>query len=81
MVRKSPRLQLYDQYRLLNTDETARLLHVSRSLIYRLIRHGQLPVVRLGGALRFRPQDVEALIERTQARRARRRPRPKKGSA
>jgi excisionase family DNA binding protein len=33
--------------------EAAALLHVSRYTIYRLIRSGQLPAVRVGGQLRL----------------------------
>ncbi len=47
---------------LLTLLEAARRLHISRSFMYELIRKGVLPVVRIGGVLRFRPEDVEALI-------------------
>jgi excisionase family DNA binding protein len=50
--------------RLLTVLEVARILHVSRSLIYWLIERGDLPTVRIRRALRFRPEDVQAYIHR-----------------
>lgn len=46
---------------LLTIEEAARKLHVSRSLVYKLMREGHLQAVHIGSALRFRPEDVEAL--------------------
>jgi excisionase family DNA binding protein len=47
---------------LLNVEQAARKLSVSRSLVYKLVQTGALPVVRIGDTVRFRPEDVEALI-------------------
>ncbi len=47
---------------LLTVGEAARRLHISRSFVYELVHRGLLPIVRIGRALRFRPEDVEALI-------------------
>jgi excisionase family DNA binding protein len=48
--------------------EAARFLAVSVGSIERLMRHG-LPYVRLGGLVRFRPEDLSAFIEsRTRVR-------------
>lgn len=44
--------------RLLTADEVARTLHLSRSFLYKLIRRGDLPSLRLRGALRIRSSDV-----------------------
>ena len=52
---------------LLNANEVAKRLGVSRSLVYQLINSGDLPVVRIRHALRFRPEDVEALEGRRKA--------------
>jgi excisionase family DNA binding protein len=42
--------------------EAARFLAVSVGSIERLMRHG-LPYVRLGGLVRFRPEDLTAFVE------------------
>ena len=47
---------------LLTVPEAARRLHISRSLMYELVRRGLLPIVHIGRAMRIRPEDVEALI-------------------
>ena len=58
--------------RLLTLPELAHLLHVSRALIYSLIRSGDLPTVHIGHALRFRWDDVQAYIrQRAEVRSAR----------
>ncbi len=48
--------------RLLTADEVARILHVSRSTIYGLIRRGDLPFIRVRTMKRFRLPDVERFI-------------------
>jgi excisionase family DNA binding protein len=49
---------------LLTSTEAARLLRVSKSTIARYVRLGQLRAYRLpSGYLRFRREDVEALLE------------------
>ena len=47
---------------LLTVPEVAALLRLSPRSIRRLIDDGRLPIVRLGRAIRIRPQDVEALV-------------------
>ena len=54
---------------LLNRDQVAACLGASVSTVIRLERRGVLPHVKLGRLVRFRPVDVEALIERAHARR------------
>ena len=70
MAGKEPDVEPFDPNRLLNAREAARILHVSRSLIYWLIEHGDLPTVRIRRALRFRFQDIQAYIETTALRQA-----------
>ncbi|HEX8993252.1 MAG TPA: helix-turn-helix domain-containing protein, partial [Anaerolineales bacterium] len=65
MAGKESDVEPLDPNRLLNAREAARILHVSRSLIYWLIAHGDLPTVRIRRALRFRFQDIQAYIETT----------------
>ena len=48
---------------LLTTQEVAEALSVSKSKVRLLIADGTLPTVRIGKALRFTADDVNALIE------------------
>lgn len=48
--------------RLLRLTEVIDLTRVSRTTILALVRRGDLPVVRIGRALRFRRSDVAALM-------------------
>lgn len=47
----------------LKASEVARLLNVSRSLVYRLIRLGELRSVHIAGARRVRRSDLQAYIK------------------
>jgi excisionase family DNA binding protein len=49
---------------LLTSRQVAGILSVSRPTVYRLVAVGELPVVKIGAATRFRPRDVDALVER-----------------
>jgi excisionase family DNA binding protein len=49
---------------LLTVNDLAAILRVSRSTVYLLVRDGLLHPVRLGGSIRFLPEDVESYIER-----------------
>jgi excisionase family DNA binding protein len=44
-------------------------LNIGRSLAYRLIESGALPVVRIGRALRVRRSDLDAYVEANLIRR------------
>ncbi|HML44657.1 MAG TPA: helix-turn-helix domain-containing protein [Hyphomicrobium zavarzinii] len=46
---------------LVDVNEAATLLSVSRSTIYKLIKTGELPVKKIGRAARLRRADVLAL--------------------
>jgi len=48
---------------LLRKREVVQLLGISPRSLDRLIARGQLHRVRLGGSVRFRPQDVRELVE------------------
>ena len=50
------------QQQLLKSDEVARILHVSRSFAYLLMKRGDIPTVHLGNAVRVRPEDLERYI-------------------
>jgi excisionase family DNA binding protein len=53
-----------DTATLLTTAEAARLLRVHPRTVQRLVERGELRAVHLGGAVRFDPHDVGALVER-----------------
>jgi excisionase family DNA binding protein len=48
----------------LSINEAARVLGVQRSTIYRLLRTGEIEAVRVGKRKRFRPEDLDAYLER-----------------
>ena len=54
-----------DPGRLLRPQEAADRLTVSLSTLRRLIKVGRLPVVRVGHAIRIRPQDLEVFAKPT----------------
>lgn len=47
---------------LLRPEEVARILSCSRAAVYALKDAGKLPYCKIGGMIRFRPEDVQALI-------------------
>jgi excisionase family DNA binding protein len=49
---------------LLTQKDVAARLNVTTRTVRNLQRNGWLPVVHLGAAVRYRPEDVEALIDR-----------------
>ncbi len=48
---------------LFTAREVQELLHISRSLFYKLVSTGAIPVVRLGGAVRVSRAALERLTE------------------
>lgn len=55
---------------LLSVDETAALLRLSPRHLRRLIARGELPVVRIGRAVRVQPVDLRAFIQSGQQKTA-----------
>lgn len=49
--------------RLLRAREVAKILNVSQALAYRLMQMGEIPCVRIGTAVRVRPEDLDDYIE------------------
>lgn len=49
--------------RLLRANEVAKILNVSLALAYRLMQTGDIPCVRIGTAVRVRPEDLNGYIE------------------
>ena len=54
IVRREP----FTEARLLTVNEVADLLRVSRMTVYRLIKHGEMPALRVGRNYRLREEDV-----------------------
>jgi excisionase family DNA binding protein len=52
----------------LSLNEVARVLGVDRSTVYGLLRTGELEAVRVGKRKKFRPEDLEAYLERGRER-------------
>ena len=50
------------KHRLLDFDEVAEFLNVSRPTLYRLIRSGRLRSYKVGGRWKFRPEEIEAFL-------------------
>ena len=50
---------------LLNVEELAELLRVSKTSIYRLVERRQIPFHRLPRGLRFNRQDIQAFLDKT----------------
>ena len=48
---------------LLTVPEACRYLSISRATLYRLMDAGNIRRVRIGGAVRFRPDDLDAFID------------------
>ena len=48
--------------RLLKAVEVAHILNISRSLAYRLLQKGVIPVIRINQSVRVHPRDLERFI-------------------
>ena len=53
----------YENERLLKASEVARILNISRSLVYRLIHTGEIPSIRINQAVRVHQDDLNSYIE------------------
>ena len=51
----------------LTTEEVLAYLRITPRTIYRLIRSGELPALRIGRQWRFRRTDLDAWLERQRA--------------
>ncbi len=49
---------------LLTVTQVAALLGVCRATVYSMVERGELPHLRLGGLIRFRPEDLAAVLVR-----------------
>ncbi len=54
--------------KLLKAGEVAKMLEISLSLVYRLMRTGEIPAIRMSShTVRVRASDLEAYIDRCRA--------------
>jgi excisionase family DNA binding protein len=68
-------LRIHSASRLLEAEDVANYLGVRTDWVYREVRAGRLPHIRLGRAVRFRRESIEAWIDsRERGMPARRRP-------
>lgn len=49
--------------RLLTIKDVTEKLNISRYTVYQLTKEGKLPVVKLRDCVRYKPEDVEKLLE------------------
>jgi excisionase family DNA binding protein len=61
MEKMYPNEQLPD--RLLKAAEIAEILNISKAYAYQLMKQGNIRTVKIGGAVRVRPCDLEIYIE------------------
>ena len=54
---------IYENEQLLKASEVARILNISRSLVYRLIHTGKIPHIRINQAVRVHHDDLCKFIE------------------
>lgn len=54
---------IHDRQRLLKATEVARILNISKSMVYRLMKNGKIPYVRINQTFRIRPEDLDKFIE------------------
>lgn len=47
---------------LVTVEEACRLLSVSRSMLYKLVKQGEIELIKVGGRTRFRRTDLETLV-------------------
>jgi excisionase family DNA binding protein len=62
----APRTKLESASRLLEAEDVADYLGMRTDWVYREVRAGRLPHIRLGRAVRFRRQSIEAWLESTE---------------
>lgn len=48
---------------LYTVKDLAKILAVKPLTIYRMIERGQLPAVKIGKTIRFKPEDIDAYLE------------------
>ena len=51
-----------ESYRLLNAEEVAEILNVSRAHVYNMMKKGIIPTVYMARSCRVRPEDLDLFI-------------------
>jgi excisionase family DNA binding protein len=51
-------------YKMLNPDQVAEMLNISKTTLYRLAGKRQIPFHKIGGVLRFSEKDVSEYLEK-----------------
>jgi len=54
-----------DPDKLLNAQDIARLLQVSKPQVYLMMRRGDFPIVKMGRLVRARQSTIEAFIDKS----------------
>src|SRR5919198_5844978 len=65
----------------LTTEEVLEYLQVNLRTVYRLIKAGKIPAVRVGRQWRFRKRDIDAWLESQRPRAVRTQPTPQRAPA
>ena len=53
--------------RLLKAADVARILNISRSLVYRMLQRGKIPSIRINQSVRVDPGDLQQFIARNRS--------------
>jgi excisionase family DNA binding protein len=53
----------FREARFVTVNEVAQLMRVSKMTVYRMIRQGELPAVRIGRGYRIREEDVRRYLD------------------
>ena len=56
-------METNNELKLFKAAEVAEILNVSRSLVYRLMQTGEIPIVRVNRSVRVRPVDLDGFIK------------------
>ncbi len=57
--------ELFLRETLLKASDVARILNISLPMAYKVIQRGNLAAVRIGTAVRVKPSDLQAYIDRS----------------
>ena len=52
---------------LLKAADVARILNISRSLVYRMLQRGKIPSIRINQSVRVDPGDLQEYIDRNRS--------------
>lgn len=61
-IAREVRTEPFNEARFVTVSEVALLMRVSRMTVYRLIKQGELPAVRVGRGYRLREEDVHRYL-------------------